>query len=120
MSLDFLSGLALAVVVVLGVGYIVKEWFGVEISALAARRRPEPPAGANAHLIGAVARVVETGENSGEMRVRVGMERWSARLRSPGGAVPPVGTEVEVKAVDGFVLEVAERAPSATEPDRAH
>ena len=114
MSLDFLSGLLLALVTVLGLAFILKEWFGVKIPTLA-QRRSEPPAGANAHLIGSVGRIVDTGERDGELRVRIGMERWRARLRS-GGTAPPVGTEVEVTAVDGFVLEVVERQRSGTEP----
>jgi len=121
MSLDFLSGLLLAAVVVFGLGLILKEWFGARLPTFGPReRRAEPPAGANAHLIGAIGRVVEAGGASGEMRVRIGMERWSARLRAPADAPLPVGTEVEVKAVDGLVVEVVEvRTRSAETAERS-
>jgi len=117
MSLDFLSGLLLAVVVVGGVAYMLKEWFASSGAASADRERTgRPPAGANAHLIGAIGRVVEVEPGTGEIRVRIGAERWKARLASSGAAPPPVGAEVEVKAVDGLVLEVIEKAPAAAPP----
>ena len=115
MSLDFLSGLLLALVAIFAIAYVVKEWFGLELPKLSAERAPQdtdPTAGVNAHLIGAIGRVVEAAGETGEMRVKIGMERWRARLRAPAGAPPPVGTEIEVTAVDGLVLEVVERTPA--------
>jgi membrane protein implicated in regulation of membrane protease activity len=110
MNADLLSGLLLAVVVLVGAGYLIKEIFGPSLASFLAERRALPPAGANDHLIGAVGRIVDSGERSGKMRVRVGMERWSARLAAAENGTLPVGTEVEIKAVEGRVLEVAERA----------
>jgi membrane-bound ClpP family serine protease len=109
MNTDLLSGLLLAAVVIVGVGYLVKQIFGHSFAAFLAEHRAQPPGGANNHLIGAVGRVVDDGDRSGEMRVRVGMERWSARLKSPSGGTLPVGAVVEVKAVEGRVLEVEEK-----------
>lgn len=117
MSLDFLSGLLLAAVAVAGLAYIVREWFGLALPRLPAGQRagPAPAADTNAHLIGARGQIVEAREETGEMRVRIGMERWSARLRPPASTLLPVGTEVEVKAVDGFVLEVAAKPAAAAD-----
>lgn len=113
MSFDFLSGLLLATVVVFALVYVAKEWFGLVVGTSVTERRAAPPRGVNAHLIGATGRIVDTREETGEMRVRIGIERWSARLPLPAGAILPIGTEVEVKAVDGFVLEVAEKSATA-------
>lgn len=79
------------------------------------QRRTPPPAQPNAHLVGAVGRVVDDGATSGTLRVRVGGETW--RARSVDGASLPVGTEVEVNAVEGLVLDVRRRA--STEPQDA-
>lgn len=46
------------------------------------------------------------------MRVRVGMETWRARSADASRALP-VGTEVEIRAADGLVLEVAPRPAEA-------
>ena len=115
MSLDFFSGLLLAAVAIFAIAYVVKEWFGLQLPNFSTERAPEnadPTAGVNAHLIGASGRVVEAAGETGEMRVKIGMERWRARLRAPTNAPPPVGTEIEVTAVDGLVLEVVERTPA--------
>lgn len=108
MNPDLISGLVLAAVALLGLGYLLKEIFGDSIRAFIAEHRAEPPGGANTHLIGATGRVVDSGD--GGLRVRVGMERWSARPAGSESRTLPVGTEVEVRAVDGRVLEVEEKA----------
>lgn len=123
MDADLLTGLLLAAVVLTGAGYLVHVLFGHRIApllakqrdmlterrAMLAERRAQPPPGANDHLIGAFGRVVDDGERSGKMRVRVGMERWGARLGPAGEGTLPVGTEVEITAVDGRVLEVRQK-----------
>ena len=113
MSLDFLSGLLLAAVAVAALVYVVKEWFGLDMPKLLAERSADadPTAGVNAHLIGATGRVVEAGGETGELRVKIGMERWRARLRAPADVLPAVGAEIEVTGVDGLMLEVVERVP---------
>ena len=109
MSGDFLSGLLLTGVVLFGIGYIVKEFFWESLSDLMSRRAPPPPARRpNDHLIGATARVVDDGATSGVVRVRVGMETWRARTVDADSSLP-IGTLVEIKAVDGLVLDVAQR-----------
>lgn len=105
MSLDLLSGLILAAVVLFGMGYVAKQLLGDSVEKFLVEYRKEPTPHADRHLVGAVGRVVDDGERSGRMRVRVGMESWNARLRASDGVLP-VGTEVEIKAVDGRVLEV--------------
>jgi membrane protein implicated in regulation of membrane protease activity len=111
MSLDLFSGLVLAAVLLFGIGYVAKQLLGHSVASFLAEYRAQPEPHADRHLVGAVGRVVDDGERSGRMRVRVGMESWNARLRSSDGVLP-VGTEVEVKAVDGRVLEV-EAKPAA-------
>lgn len=116
MSVDFLSGLLLFGVVLFGVVYLVKEFFWESLSGWFAgtttRHRPQPPAQPNAHLIGAIGRVVDDGSTSGTLRVRVGGETWRARSVD-GGASLPVGTEIEVKSADGLLLDVCRRASAA-------
>jgi membrane protein implicated in regulation of membrane protease activity len=109
MGFVFFGGLLLTAVLLLGVGYLIKEIFGPSLAGLLAERRAQPPADPNRHLIGALGRVTENGKGAGALRVRVGIERWSARLASSDDVALPVGTEVEVKGVHGRVLEVATR-----------
>ena len=111
MSGDFLSGLLLTGVVLFGIGYIAKEFFWESLSGLMSRHRSPapPPPRPNDHLIGATGRVVDDGAASGVMRVRVGMETWRARPIDAASSLP-IGTMVEIKAVDGRVLDVAERS----------
>lgn len=112
MNTDLLSGLLLTAVALVVVGYLVKEIFGPSFATFLAEHRAPPPAGVNSHLIGAVGRVVAHGQREGEMRVRVRGEGWSARLGSSDGDRLPVGAQVEVKAVVGHMLEVAEKSPA--------
>jgi|GEM_PF-2403457 len=114
MSADFLSGLLLLGVVLFGAVYLIKEFFWESLTELRTRHRPPPPAPPNAHLVGALGRVVDDGATSGTLRVRVGMETWRARVID-GDASLPIGTEVEVKAADGRVLDVRRRAATADE-----
>ncbi len=44
------------------------------------------------------------------MKVRVGIERWHARLADDGTL--PVGTQVRVAAVDGALLRVEPSTPA--------
>lgn len=113
MNADFLSGLLLVGVLLAGAGYLIKAFFWesfVEFySAQKTARENQAsaqPAGTNDHLVGASGRIVDDGAHSGKLRVRVGMESWHARPADATTSLP-VGTEVEVHAVDGRVLEVA-------------
>jgi membrane protein implicated in regulation of membrane protease activity len=109
MDTDLIGGLLLTAVLLLGVGYLIKEIFGPSLAGLLAKRSAQPPADPNRHLIGAIGRVTDTGEQGGDLRVRVGIERWNARLASSDDVALAVGAEVEVKGVHGRVLEVAAR-----------
>ena len=108
MSADFISGLLLVAVLLTGAAYVVKTLYWDSITAFVAERRAAPPRGTNDHLVGQRGRVVDDGARDGTMRVRVGMESWRAR-DIEGRASLPVGTEVDVAAVRGGVLEVTER-----------
>lgn len=110
MDADLLSGLVLMAVLLLVVGYLVKEIFGHSFRNLVSEHRALPPAGVNDHLIGAVGRVVAAGERAGEMRVRVGGEGWNARLSGGEGGTLPIGAQVVVEGVAGHVLEVMEKS----------
>ena len=118
MSADFISGLLLFGVLLFGAGYVIKEFFWDSLSGALAKRReaapaPAPPRQPNDHLVGAIGKIVDDGTSSGMMRVRVGMETWRARSLVEGASFP-VGTQVEIKAVDGRVLDVTSRpAPAA-------
>jgi membrane protein implicated in regulation of membrane protease activity len=119
MSADFISGLLLFGVLLFGAGYVIKEFFWESLSASMANRRAAapspPPRQPNDHLVGAIGRVIDDGTGSGMMRVRVGMETWRARSIDEGASLP-VGAQVEVKAVDGLVLDVAARAAAVEQP----
>src|SRR5690606_35953827 len=95
-----------------------KDFLWESLSGLLTRHRPPPPAQPNDPLIGAAARVVDDGSTSGMMRVRVGMETWRARTAAPSRPLPG-GTDVEIRAADGPVLEAAARpaeAQQSTQP----
>lgn len=109
MSADFFSGLLLFGVLLFGAAYLVKEFFWESLSGLMARHSLPPPAQPNDRLVGSIARVVDDGARSGTLRVRVGMETWRARPVEASSSLP-IGAEVEIRGVDGLVLEVAERA----------
>lgn len=118
MSADFISGLLLFGVLLFGAGYIIKEFLWESLSGAIAKRRAAmppapPPRQPNDHLVGAIGRIVDDGTGSGMMRVRVGMETW--RARSVEGESLPVGTQVEIKAADGRVLDVVARPAAAAE-----
>lgn len=115
MSLDFLSGLLLATVVLVGLAYVARQLLGHRVGKLVAEYRAQPVRNGESHLVGAVGRVVDAGERSGRMRVRVGMESWNARLPSSEDVLP-VGTPVRVKAVHGRVLEIEPEVEPETAP----
>ncbi|HEX6993687.1 MAG TPA: NfeD family protein [Gammaproteobacteria bacterium] len=122
MSADFLSGLLLLGVLLFGAGYLVWAFFWESwsdrlrryLSDLSTRQRP-PPQKPNDHLVGATGRVIDDGAKTGTVRVRVGMEIWRARA-TDGAPSLPVGTEVEVTAADGRMLDVRPRTVPAEVP----
>ena len=107
--MNVLSGILLAALVLFMVGFLLKEIFGDRVAKLLAGRARPPAKSINDHLIGAVGKVVDdTVREGGHVRVRIGIERWSAKLKSTDGRTLPVGAEVKVTAVTGLVLEVEE------------
>lgn len=109
MSLDFLSGLLLTGVALFIVGFLLKEIFGERAARFFSSGSRKPAKSVNEHLIGAVAKVVDnTKRDDGLIKVRVGIERWSAKLHSTDDRSLPVGAEVRITAVTGLVLEVEE------------
>ncbi len=107
--MDLLTGLLLAAAVLLGVGYAVKELAGGSITAFFSEHTARTSEDPNKRLIGEVGEVVDAGAD-GEMKVRVGIERWHARLADDGTL--PVGTQVRVAAVDGALLRVEPSTPA--------
>ena len=120
MNADFLSGLLLVAILLVGAGYLIKEFFWeiwvdfyrAQKAARNGSRSVAQPSAINDPLVGASGRVVDAGSQGGRMRVRVGMESWHARTVE-GTEELVVGTEVRVKAVDGHVLEVVPKAVAA-------
>lgn len=106
MSLDLLTGLLLTAVLLLGIGYVVKELAGDALAGFFSAHTAPESEDPNKRLIGEVGEVVGAGADGG-MRVRVGIERWHARLESGGDEdTLPVGTEVRVAGVEGSALRV--------------
>lgn len=122
--LELISGLLLTLVVVGGIVYVVREMLsdrGPEIEkarqGLAdtlSKYASNDAKPVNEHLIGTTGKVVSlTGDDARPMKVRLGPELWSARMRDAGDDPLPVGAEITVTAVEGAVV-VVEASP---EPD---
>lgn len=111
MDLNLLSGLLLTAVVLFGLGYLIKELVGDRMARWVAEYSAKPSMDPNSQLIGAIGRVVDDA-GDGELSVRVGIERWNARLAAANGRPLPAGTPVKVTAVHGLVL-VVEESPGA-------
>jgi membrane protein implicated in regulation of membrane protease activity len=107
--MDLLSGILLTGVVLFVVVLLIKEIFGERAASLLASRSEKPSKPVNERLIGTVGKVVESTEgDDGLIKVRIGIERWNAKLSSADSRPLPVGTEVKVTAVNGLVLDVEE------------
>jgi membrane protein implicated in regulation of membrane protease activity len=109
MSLEFLSGLLLVSAVLAIVGYIVKELFprdrvgelSKSMQGALKRQREREAKPVNEHLVGMTGEVIaNTEDDDRPMKVRLGIELWPARADSPEESRFPVGTSVEVSAVD--------------------
>jgi membrane protein implicated in regulation of membrane protease activity len=107
--MDLLSGILLTGVVLFVVVLLIKELFGESAASLLASHPEKPFKPVSERLIGAVGKVVDNTESDdGLIKVRIGIERWNARLNSADGRPLPVGAEVRVTAVNGLVLDVEE------------
>jgi len=131
MSLEFLSGLLLALTVLGLLGFIAKELFwdappedpSAEPRDTAVRRRKREAKPVNEHLVGASGEVVASSDDEERpMKVRLGLELWPARAASSHEIRFPVGTQIEVTAVQGPVVIVrspTERGSSETSAESA-
>jgi len=111
--MNLLSGLLLTGVVLFILGFVLWELFRDRAAEVYARRSQASAKGVNEHLIGSIGRVIEGAEEeSGLLRVRIGTENWSARLRTSDADQPPLGAEVKITGVDGLVLQIEARRSS--------
>lgn len=108
--IDLLTGLVLAGAVLFAAGYVVRELAGDSLASFFAAHTAKTSEHPNNRLIGELGEVVDA-SGDGDLRVRVGIERWSARLADEDGATPPVGARIRVAAVDGPTLRV-EHSPA--------
>lgn len=108
MNLDLLTGLLLTGAVLLGVGYAVRELAGDALMSFFSEHTAPTAEDPHKRLIGEHGEVVGTSAD-GMMRVRIGIERWNARLEPEDGTLP-AGTEVRVAGVDGLTLRVEQLA----------
>ncbi len=105
--MDILSGLLLLGVVIGIIAIVARELFDESISGLTAVYSRESPNPVEKGLVGSVGKIIEAPQEAGAtLRVRIGMEIWSAQLRSSDDATVTVGSEVKVIAADGMVLDV--------------
>lgn len=104
MDMDLLTGLLLTAVVVLGIGYAVRELAGDTLKRFVAEHTAQTSEDPNKRLIGARGEVVGAGSDN-TLKVRVGIERWDARLEPEPGPLP-AGTEVRIAGVEGLTLRV--------------
>lgn len=107
--MDLLSGLLLLGVVMAIIAIIARELFDDSITGLTAVYARESSNPVENSLVGSVGRIIEVPEEEGaNLRIRIGTEIWSARLRPGDESRPTVGSEVKVTAVDGMILNVEE------------
>jgi membrane protein implicated in regulation of membrane protease activity len=118
MTLEFISGFLLLLVVLGALAYIVLVLLSgakVDLSRMVrsdalGRQRDTEPVSINDHLIGMPGEVVRLNDDSERpMTIRVGIELWPARMEAAeaNGAdsvVPSIGGQVLVTAVQGSVI----------------
>ena len=109
--MDLLSGLLLTGIIVWIIAIVIRELFDESISAGLTRYFRKAPHPVQDSLVGSIGKVIETPADGAEqLRVRVGIEIWSARLGSSDQRTLSVGSEVRVTAVDGMILDVEKYA----------
>lgn len=121
MTLEFLSGLLLVLIVLGTLGYMAKELLA-DLRPRQAKENPSSPRPTqrrreskpvNEHLIGTTGEVVANSDDDERpMRVRLGSELWPARSGAAGDSPLPVGTPIEVTAVQGPILVVRPSEPA--------
>ena len=61
--------------------------------------------------MGSIGKVIDIADGSIDtLRVRIGMELWSAKLQAAEQRQLPIGAAVKVTAVNGMILDVEEHA----------
>lgn len=128
MDLNFLSGLLLTAVALSILIFLIKETVGDRLAGhrkvrpyladLFARLPGREAKPVTDDLIGSIGEVIaHSGDSARPMRVRLGLELWSAQLDSTEETPLPVGTAVKVTAVDGLVLVVVAGTDLSGSPD---
>lgn len=104
MNLDLLTGLLLTGAVLLGIGYAVRELAGDALMSFFSEHTSRTADDPHKRLIGEHGEVLGP-SSEGTIRVRIGIERWNARVEAEDGTLP-AGTAVRVAGVDGLTLRV--------------
>jgi len=123
MSLDFVSGLLLAMLTLAVLAYAAKQLLGdyfirlekpkEQVAEALAKHLGGEAKPVNDHLIGSTGKVIAISDDStAPMRVRLALEIWPARLASAKTTQLSVGTAIKVTYVDGPVLIVESTDPS--------
>ena len=110
--MDLLSGLLLTGVVLWIVYLVIRELFDESISSGLTRYFRSSPNPVQDNLVGSIGQVVDisNGGSSDLLRVRIGIELWSAKLAAAEQRQLPIGAAVKVTAVNGMTLDVEEHA----------
>lgn len=109
--MDVLSGLLLTGVVVWILYLVIRALFDDAISNALTRYYRTPSNPVQDNLVGSIGKVVGTSDDDTDiLRVRIGIEFWSAKLQAADQRQLPIGAEVKVTAVNGMVLDVEEHA----------
>jgi len=107
--MDLLSGLLLVAVVGWILYIAVRALFEERIGQATSRYFRSATNPVEENLIGTVGEVIENTTDKGDaLRVRIGIELWSAKLVSTATPSLPIGTQVRVLAINGMVLDVEE------------
>lgn len=132
MSLEFISGLLLVLVLLGTLVYVFVELFSgttldfskVSLSDTLGRQRNTEPEPINKHLVGMAGTIVRLSDDSERpMKVRLGSELWPARMDAAvtgdaDTASPSVGGLVVVTAVQGPVVIVQPADEAESPADR--
>ena len=109
--MDILSGLLLTGVVLWIIYIVIRELFDESISNGLTRYFRTSPNPVEDNLVGSIGKVIDIADGRFDtLRVRIGMELWSAKLQAAEQRQLPIGAAVKVTAVNGMILDVEEHA----------
>ncbi|MCZ6497410.1 MAG: NfeD family protein [Gammaproteobacteria bacterium] len=109
--MDLLSGLLLTGVVLWIIYIVVRQLFDEKISSGLTQYFRTSPNPVQDNLVGSIGKVVDVSDDKIDiLRVRIGIELWSAKLQAADQPQLPIGAEVKVIAVNGMILDVEEHA----------